>query len=153
MKNKKLNESQTKISSIFFDVKTTMESFHTKTCENIWSSKPCQVRFLLNQDGVRGVYVPGVPTGTAGLEAGHSRSRRGTQTSWPGHCWRRWCPTGWARAGRGGTWRFLSAARWRSGDSFLGTKQTRGLVDVAVMISVCRCSKQREDAPLLIVDG
>lgn len=64
-------------------------------------------------------YVPGVRTGTAGWGVGHSRSRQGTRTGLPGHCWRRWCLTGWARAVRGDTWRFLWAARWQSGDSFL----------------------------------
>lgn len=66
-----------------------------------------------------GLYIPDVQTGTAGWGAGHSRSRQGTRTGWPGHCWRLWCLTGWARAGRGRTLRFLWAVRWQSGDSFL----------------------------------
>lgn len=73
-----------------------------------------------------GPYIPGVRTGIAGWGVGHSRSRQGTRTGWLGHCWRQWCLTGWARAGRGDTWRFLWAARWQSGDSFLENGERDG---------------------------
>lgn len=62
--------------------------------------------------------------------AGHSQSRQDTQIDWPGHCWRRWCPTGLAHAGMGDTWRFQWAAQWQSGDSFLCEGQENATIRI-----------------------